>query len=66
MAMDYVNLLAQQHSAQHRHIADGSGQDALIVAHLYGQVINLQAIRYVSNAAAIPVSVRQNNNLKIR
>lgn len=59
-----VHPLPQQDGTQHGHIADGCREDALIVAHLNWQIVDFQAVCHVPNAAALPIRVGQNNNLK--
>jgi len=64
VAMDDVNLLPQEHRPQHRHITDRRGKDALIVAHLNGQIVDLKAVGHIPNATALSIGVRQHNNLQ--
>jgi len=61
--MDHFHALPEEYRSQHGHIADGSGQDALVVAHLDGQIVDLQATGYIANATAVPVGVRQHDDL---
>lgn len=55
--MNDLNLLPDENVSEYWNVANHRRQDALIVEHSDGQVINLQPVCHVSDALAIAVRV---------